>query len=515
MNTIGMIFLLPFIFLINSYFCGKIIKRFSREINDFLSITFGFFIYISGFQLLLLPIMIIHLNTYIYLYTFIIYQSILLILYILNWKYSLSPLFISWKQLLCTMIGILIIMGIIYGFMDYKNNDDVNVQDILNFNNENYIINGLISSLSNFFKVDNIQIIFDHWFNIVFAAIIAFGIFGMYFYDNELPWYRIISYYVILIIISVCSLVIYTSPSNGNSWILFSVILLIYNHIININNKNYKLGITNINFITLGLFVICPNSLYVIIMTNIYLLFMAFHYKFKNVFDYNIRGFFGCLLSICIFLKLNTDTFVIWIIIYSLIFLYILYYLIRNTKVMNPINNFFNNISMNAIKFITFVFAIIAFLVGMLTITIPGDFKFNSEPWIIKTFMNRQLIEGTALFWIVNICYYLVNVLLLIYAVLTYKNKKFQMYIENIRLSPMIAINTMTFWNPISTNFWYSISFSNVQAISNGFLNSFSTATINFIYYLVNKNKWSKSLTIFTIGSVLITTSLILINVLY
>lgn len=514
MNSIGIMFLLSIIFLLNSYFCGKIIKRFSREINNFLSIAFGFFIYLSGFQLFLLPIMIIHITTYIYLYTFIVYQSILLILYILNWKYSLSPLFISWKQLLCTIIGILIIMGIIYGFMDYKNNF-INTNYAINFNSENYIINGLIFSISNYFNAINIQVIFQHWFNIIFATIIAIGIFGMYFYDKELPWYRIISYFVILIIISVCSLAIYTSPSNGNTWVLFSIILLIYNHIININNKNYKLGITNINFITIGLFVLCPNSLYVIIMTNIYLLFMAFHYKFKNVFDYNIRGFFGCLLSILIFIKLNTNTFIIWIIVYSLIFFYILYYLIRNTKVMNPINNFFNNISMNTIKFTTIVFSLIIFLVGMLIITIPGDFKFSSEPWIIKTFMNRQLIKGTVLFWTVNICYYIINILLLTYAILTYRNKKLQMYIENIRLSPMIAINTMTFWNPISTNFWYSISFNNVQVISNAFLNSFSTAIINFIYYLVNKDRWSKSLTIFTFGSILVTTSLILINVLY
>ena len=47
---------------------------------------------------------------------------------------------------------------------------------------------------------------------------------------------------------------------------------------------------------------------------------------------------------------------------------------------MNPINKFFDNVSMNTIKFLTILFALIVFLVGMLIITIPGNFQFDSAP---------------------------------------------------------------------------------------------------------------------------------------
>lgn len=515
MNEIWLTLIIMLIFLVNSYFCGKIIKRYSREINDFLALSFGFFIFFGGFQLFLLPIMIINITTNIFLYSFITYQSVLLILYIANWRFSLSPLFISKKQLFIVFIGTILILSIIYCFMNYTiDNQNYINDDLLNYKNNQYILNALIFSIGKVLNIYNYSIIYKHIFNLVFAIIISSGIFGMYFYDKENKFFQIITYLVILTILSVCSLSIFTSPCNGNSWILFSITLLIFNHIININNRNYKLGITNINFVSLGLFALCPNSLYVIILTNIYLLFMAFHYKFNDVIDYNIRGFFGCSLSICIFIKLNTSFIYIWIPIYLIIVLYILYYLIRNTKVMKPINNFFNNISINTIKFIMVIFAIIVFLIGMLIITIPGDFKFNSDPWVIKSFLNKELEYGTWLFWIVNIVYYIINILLVIYALLSYNNKKIQLYIENIRLSPLIYINTLTFWNPISTNFWLSISFNNVQSISNGFLSSFSTSFINFIYYLNNKNKWSKSLSIFVIGSILTTISLTLVNVL-
>ena len=516
MNMVGLILLIFFIFIINSYFCGKIIKRYSKEINDFLSIVFGFFIFIGGLQIFIVPIMIIDINVNIFLISFLTYQSILLIIYGINWRFSLSKMFITWQQLLIALIGIILILLIIFGFNNYNNDSPlvVHQDNLLNYNNKQYIVDGLIVVFADKLNVDQINIVYAHAFNLIFAIIISFGIFGMYFYDRTIKFYKTITFLVIVTIISVCSLSIFTSPSNGNSWILFSIILLIFNHIININNKNYKFGITNINLITLGLFALCPDSLYVIIMTNLYLLFMAFHYKFKNVMDYNIRGLFGCILSICLFIKLNTDTFFVWIGIYILIILYVLYYIIRNTKVMNPINKFFDNVSMNTIKFLTILFALIVFLVGMLIITIPGDFQFDSAPWIITQFMNKNLVYGTWLFWLVNILYYIINGLLIVYAILTYTNKKIQSYIENIKLTPLIGINTMTFWNPISTNFWSSISFGNIQAISNGFINSFSSAMINFIYYLINKPKWSKSLTIFAAGSGMVTIGLVLINLL-
>lgn len=514
MNAVLLIFIVMFVFITNSYLCGKIIKRFSREINDFLSISFGFFIFIGGLQLFLLPIMIIKINANLFLYSLIAYQCLLLIIYIINWRFSFSPLFISWKQLIIVLIGVGLLLLIIYGFADYRNSNSINysLQNLFSNHNNQYILDGIFISIGQKLGVENYNLIYSHGINLVFAIILATGIYGMYFYDKEVRIYLIVTYFVILMILAVCSLSVFTSPFNGNSWILFSITLLIFNHIININNRNYKFGITNINFITLGLFALCPNSLFVIILTNLYLLFMAFHYKFNNVMDYNIRGMFGCILSICIFLKLNINTIFVWIAIYIVIVLYIIYYLIRNTKIMNPINHFFNNISMNTIKFVMVLFAIIVFLVGMLIITIPGNFKVNTAPWIINNFMNRELDHNSWLFWLVNINYYIVNILLIIYAILPYTNKKIQIYIENIKLSPLIAINTITFWNPVSTNFWTSLSFNNVQAVSNGFLTSFSTAFINFVYYLNNKNKWSKSLSIFVAGSSITTIGLVLLN---
>ncbi len=515
MTLTGLIILNFFILFINTYFCGKIVKRFSKEINDFLAFTFGFFIFVGLFQLFILPIMIMNVSANTIFFTYLTYQSILLIIYIINWRWSLSKLFISWKQFLISIIGIIIVLTILYGFRNYKYTYqyDINLDNLLRYGNQ-YILNSIMISFAYKANILNFNVVLNNSYIFIYAILIAFGIYGMYFYDKQDKWYLTISYFVIVNIISICSLTIFTSPSNGNCWILFTISLLIFNHIININNKNYKIGIANINFITLALFAICPDSLYVIIMINLYLLFMSYLYKFENVMDYNIRGMFGCLLAIFLFIKLNTNNYLIWIGIYILIIFYIIYYIIRKTKILKPINNFFNNISINTINFLTAIFAISVFLIGMFITTIPGDFKFNSAPWIISNFMNKNLKYGTWMFWLINVIYYLINVLIVIYTFITYKNKKIQMYIENIRLTPLIGINTITFWNPISTNFWSSISFKNYYAVSNGFLNSFSPAFINFCYYLINKKKWSKSLSILLPSCCVVSVGLILLNLL-
>lgn len=46
--------------LFNSLMCARILKRFQPELNDYLSLTYGFFLFIAFIQLMFIPVVASH-----------------------------------------------------------------------------------------------------------------------------------------------------------------------------------------------------------------------------------------------------------------------------------------------------------------------------------------------------------------------------------------------------------------------------------------------------------------------
>ena len=526
---ISLLFAVSAIMLFNSIMCGRILKRFSPELNDYLSVTYGFFLFIGVSQIFFIPAIAIHnMMPRTFLYYLVGIQVFFLTLYLLNWRFSFMRVYIDWKSILAIFLGILIIVAIFFGFKQYggyeKNPYVTNLMEYYSqgwgeniFNIENmtyiYLIEAVNRSFGLLFKVSNMHLVYEYAWIIVFSVIVTTGLYGMYFYQKPFMLWSLLTYITIVMIIGVCSLVIVSTPSNGGAWILFGTMLIFQVHLDNVKKVKYEIGIININYITLGLFCLTPSSIYIIIIANICLTMLSFTFKRNNATDYNILTLFATVLSVSMYLFLYN--YIIGIIFTIIILaLYAIYLFIRKSKMITKAMARIDRMSNSTIKIISFTVAIIILLISVFIMTISNKFDFNAAPWTISYFLNKDLTKLGSWYWIINGIWWALNIIIVLYALLAQFTKKLHKYIENAKLTPIILINTMTVWNPISSNLWLKIANSNSLMVQNSFIVNLVSTGINFIYYLLNKNKLSKSLIILGSTTTLATIGLILFNVL-
>jgi hypothetical protein len=105
------IVLIPIVILLNSLFIGKIVRRFSVDINAYIATSIGFLIYLATLFLFFSLLYIFIANVLTYLIFFLVIQSILVILYILNYRYLIISYKIQIKQMILFGILLLFIVG--------------------------------------------------------------------------------------------------------------------------------------------------------------------------------------------------------------------------------------------------------------------------------------------------------------------------------------------------------------------------------------------------------------------
>ena len=509
--------------------CGRILKRFSPDLNDYLSVTYGFFLFLGVVQIFLIPaIAISGIQPRTFLFYLLGIQAFFIAMYLMNWRFSFMRVYIDWKALLVIFLGMLLILGVFFGFKQYGNYEtNPYAKDIMSyyslgwdeqvFSIENmtyiYLIDAVDRCFALLFRVKDVYQVYEYAWIITFTVIVACGLYGMYFYQKPFRAWVILTYATIVLIVSVCSLVIVTTPSNGSAWILFTTILIFQVHLDNVKKVKYETGIININYITLGLFCLTPSSIYIIILANVCLTMLSYTFKRNNATDYNVLTLFGTVLSVSMYLFLYNYIIGTIFTIISLA-LYAIYLFIRKSKIVTNSFAKINKMSNTTIKIIAFSVAIIIMLISVFVMTISSKFDFNTAPWIITFFLNKNLDNLGVWKWVINGFWWGLNILIVLYALFAQFTKKLHKYIENAKLTPIILINTMTVWNPISSNLWLKIANSNSLMVQNSFIINLVSTGINFIYYLLNKNKLSKSLMILGSSTLFVTIGLILFNVL-
>lgn len=527
---VALSFVLPIIVIFNSIMCGRILKRFQPDLNDYLSLAYGFFLFIALIQLLFIPIIAIHNATpKFFLFYLLGIQICCLIAYIINWRYSFMRIVWDFKVFAIVLVGTALVIGICFGFKEYGNfENNKYVTDILSYYKlgwkDNiffidkltyiYLLEGVNRSFALLFNIHNLSYVYQYIWIISFSIIVACGIYGMYFKDSQIVFYKIFTYWIITIIVSVCSLVLVGSPSNGNAWILFSAMLIFQAHIDNVKRLKSEIGIIHVNYITLGLFCLTPSSIYIIIVSNVCLAMLSYFYKRNNATDYNILILFTTILSISIYLFLYNYIIGIIFTIISLA-VYAIYLFLRKNLIVSKFFKKIDNLSTVSIKVISFIVASIILLVAIFLMTITKKFDFNPSSWEITYFLNKDLTKLGAWYWVINSLWWSLNIMIVLYALLAqFLKKKILQYIENVTLTPIILVNTMTVWNPISSNLWIKVANSNALMVTNDFIVNLVPTMINFIYYLINKNKFSRSLGVVSVLTGLVTAGLITFNVL-
>ncbi|GAA5414822.1 hypothetical protein [Ureaplasma ceti] len=527
---IALTFILPTIVIFNSIMSGRIIKKFQPELNDYLSLTYGFFLFIAAVQAFFIPVITVHnSNPKFFLYYLLAIQIIFLVAYLINWRYSFMRIVWDWRSLLVIMCGALLVIGASLGLKQWNSHySNGNIIEILKYyalgwKDNVFVINNLTSiylmeatnrSFALLFHITDVVKVYQYVWMITFATIISVGIYGMYFSLKEHKFWLILTYLVACLIVAVCSLVLVSTPSNGGAWILFGTILLFQAHIDNAKRIKYELGILHVNYITLGIFALSPGSIYVLIVTNVCIAMLSYLDKRNNATDYNILILFTTVLSLSVYLFLYN--FIIGI-IFTIIALaiYAIYMFVRKLTFVTNVLRKIDNISNFTTKIVSYAIAAIILLVAVFLMTISKKFNFNSSPWVINYFLNKDLRKIDTWYWIINSFWWSLNIAIILYALTAqFLKKKILKYVENITLTPIILNNTMTVWNPVSSNLWMLVANSNALMVTNDFIVNLVPAGINFIYYLLNKGKLSKSLIIVTVLTVGVTTGLILFNTL-
>ena len=80
------IFFAPLLIFINAFLFGKVYKRFLPNLNIFHVIFFGLISYCGLYYLLLIPLVLFTIDLKFLLIYTLIYQIILVFIYILNWR---------------------------------------------------------------------------------------------------------------------------------------------------------------------------------------------------------------------------------------------------------------------------------------------------------------------------------------------------------------------------------------------------------------------------------------------
>lgn len=483
--------LISFIFCFNAYFISKIVKKFYSHINNYLCFCIGAITYFGILQLFFFPILLINIiNYFLLIIYFFAIQIIFIAFYILNWRYSLILPSFSFKKFVIVVVTGAIIAIVLLCFNNYNHD-----QSTLNLNIDSNVFefpykqatnNSLFLYLSKMFmvlfKINNITIIQYLW---IFPFIIWFSclIVGLYY---EKITYSLVSFAKVILstglsalLIAIFSLCLNPNLSYGLGWIIPCLLLLL-----NVHNKtnlvidSYKY-VYLLNTICLGLFFISPSSVMCIMLLNIYFVYLNYKNNLNNLVYFNISILFAPIFCFATYLFYHLSF--IWYVIASLVVIfYIIYVFIKNTKLFKNISFYFNKISKFNNDLLYLIFCVMLLLIFSIFVWVNLGFNFNV--WIINEFMNKKIDLSVNItnYYLINIIWWVFNILLFIYAINVFGYKfKTQRIIDtnNLELSSYIIV-----WNPIAIQFW-------INQIPFGYYSILSVINLNVGTFINAVNK--------------------------
>lgn len=415
-------------------------------------------------QLFFYPILLITTITY---FTLIIYyfaiQLILLIIYVLNWRYSLILKVVNWKKLIYLIIGIFVILAVLFSFNNYKY-----VESALNLDFSSKVFNFPYTSSNNsspliyisqmfmvLFRLEN-TLVKQYIWMLSFAIWCTCLVIGLYEesinYSSKKIWVTILSFFTSVFLLAVISLCLNPNLVYGLGWIIPCLLLILYLHkksILVINNYNY---VYLLNLVGLGLFFITPNSMICLVLINLYFLYANYKNKLNNLVNFNISMLFTPIFCFTLYFYYYL-TYVWYVISCLVVIFYILYIFIKNTKLFKNTSFYFNRINQLNNDLIYLCLCLVFLLAISIFVWINS--KFNFDIWVINQFMNKDisLAINSTNYYLVNVFWWIFNILLFVYAIamLGYKlktNLSLDKY-NNLELTSYITI-----WNPIAIQFW-------------------------------------------------------------
>lgn len=271
-------YLIPIIFLINSFFIGKLVQKKYSSMNNALSFVSGSILLFSGISIInILFIFASDLISF-FPYAILVFQIILVVLYFINWKKCAFSLLPNWNKLI-TFIFVFFVLSIPYFLFIYSNqqfifwlNTKASFSIFWNaFNNKIlFYANMSYQSVNSLYKI---------WFPIFLLFISASCVYDFLNVTSEFDWKK---YLIGLFVAFLFGLLIFNNISiikNGYSLVfIYSIVLLSF-----FTSKLDSNDIFNYQF------VFNASIIFFILLDSSFLFFSAFLFIWYALFLYSKR----------------------------------------------------------------------------------------------------------------------------------------------------------------------------------------------------------------------------------
>ncbi len=511
------IFFAPLLIFINAFLFGKVYKRFLPNLNIFHVIFFGLISYCGLYYLLLIPLVLFTIDLKFLLIYTLIYQIILVFIYILNWRWIFITYKVDFKKILFFIsLLVIIFIGCILScnFSNMPNfhwSIDGSILNKLNQVNQkplNEII--VFTQNKSFFSVPFISVLLQlliYIFNIksiveINTFVICFTVFLIHIFLAlfiSVACYKDKNKWFLLLLQALCVLSL--------SIIIFSFIKYAYTFIFSISlflihlkfkqsfiKQRYYLFILNLTVLS-GVFFV-PNFVFISLIINFIMIMVTYINKYKTASDYNVNVLFSTIL--CFSLSFNSKYYLGIIFLIAFLFFYSFFFLIRTShtykKSIAIIDNFLYKYSRVFLIIIILIIWLLTILFLFLNDGLHVDFSWLIEKDNISS--NVQLLlpssnKAKTLYIFINTIFVIVNIIILIYA--TFMNN-----LIFFKQKPNIAKNFIflyffIIWNPLSLSIFpkinqldiFDIQFDNFSF----FWILFSIVFLTFISKINNSNK--------------------------
>lgn len=467
MLIFGLCVFIGCIFCFNSYFCGRIIKRFQPLTNNSICFSLGGFTWLAYLLFMLFPLFLINKIDYNFIiYYLFVLQIFLVVVYIINWRYSLMLNRFDITKLLFTSIMMLTIFVVLVSFNNYKQTITPLVDNwktpFFEFDNNssNSIFTKISYLLMMLFNINDGSKLQYLWM-FPFAILLANTIYGIY--QDKISAYSqslngllkcILSIIGIVLVISVFSLCIEPNTGLGTSWMILGLLLVYY-----LNDKAAKVVGTNyygyfLMIVNLGIFFLSPISVLGFVLVNIYFIYSNCKNRINNLMETNVISLFvsSFILGLYLFYYANIVGYIISCLALGI---YLFYLFAKNLPIFKKNRIFLKSKPDSKLNVVFYILCACFLLLIALITFVPNGFYFNSAPWIITTFVNKNLsIDSTPiLYYLVNISWWIFIACMFIFVVffLFWNHKKHQQKFKHFDLA---AMNYTTIWNPLATQFW-------------------------------------------------------------
>lgn len=559
-NILGA-FVVPLIFLFNSYFIGRFCKRIYPQYSSLLLTSLGFFIFLSTIFIFSVPIYVLPVSLLDYLILLALLQGILLVVYCINWRYTFS------FEKICPPAAIFLAILIVIIFITWFFSNNLSfeyLQSSATINNEENLIlsnwHTLIAYLSKpmdwtklMFEDESKSLQYVSWnalnlawiylfqipSNLIFSpynsyltnyamvllysVITALSVTGI-FYDkiNNRDYLHIISLGLLILCINGPLFWITHSPLNGIAWIVpLSLLLLKLTFDSMVWTYTYKFDVL-LMFLLISTYAM-SNAF---IFFNFAIVLVKMLLSALNKQPHIITSFLICSLGLLfpsIFLIQIVSLLAAFIFIVIMFVVYSSWFIsIRYPRFKERVRQFEGWLQDHIVWFILSLVLLI-YGASIILMFSGGSFTFDIKSWIIlpNPFGNNFLVENMQrpqiekwLQILLNVSFWVLNCAMFLYCCgsvlwnncsfspqlrnyFLSKHNKFKMRLGNLRHASRHHVHEGTCDEVVPSNIIYSKKLNEVDNVEKRYFAVFSLLVFLILWNPLSTNLINRAISVF------------------